>query len=88
MSCGGNVVRDVDERRLGADPEDDRFHRAGVVIASAEIRQERNDWSSHDADLRYEVWAGFRNRNSRTFVFSRNDSETFSPSNIRMMSRF
>ena len=28
---------------------------------------------------RYGVSAGFRNRNSRTFVFSRNDSETFSP---------
>ena len=32
--------------------------------------------------------AGFLNRNSRTLVFNRNDSATFRPSNIRMMSRF
>ena len=83
-------MRDVDERRVGTDPEHDRFHRAGVVIARAEIGQERNDWSSHDVKpiAVYDVSAGFRNRNSRTLVFSRNDSETFSPSNIRMMSRF
>ena len=34
-------MADVDKRRLGAEPEHDRLHRAGVVIARAEIGQER-----------------------------------------------
>jgi hypothetical protein len=84
----GYVVRDVDARRIGTDPEDDGLHGTGVVIARAEISQERYDWSSHDPVISYGVSAGFRKRNSRMFVFSRNDSETFSPLNIRMMSRF
>ncbi len=39
---GGDIMRDVDERRLGADAEDDAFHRAGVVIPGPEVAEERD----------------------------------------------
>jgi hypothetical protein len=38
-----NLVADVDERRVGADAEDDPLHRAGVVIGGPEVRQQRDD---------------------------------------------
>ena len=37
---GGDVVRDVDERGLGTNPEDHALHRAGVVIPGAEVAEE------------------------------------------------
>ena len=38
-----DVVRDVDERDVGADPDHHALHRPGVVIARAEVAQERDD---------------------------------------------
>ena len=37
-SCGGDVVGDVDERDVGADPEDHALHRPGIVIARCRSR--------------------------------------------------
>ena len=42
-----DVVGDVDERRVGQIPSDDALHRAGVVIARAEVGQQRDDWPRH-----------------------------------------
>ena len=46
-----HVVRDVDERRIGTDPEHDAFHRPGVVIARAEIGQQGDYRSRHAPSL-------------------------------------
>src|SRR5439155_8332674 len=46
-----NVVRDVDERHVGADAERDAFHRAGVMVARAEIGQQCDDRSGHVPSL-------------------------------------
>ena len=43
-----DVVRDVDERHVGTDPEHHALHRPGVVIARAEVAQERDD-GTHEA---------------------------------------
>ena len=42
-----DVVRDVDERRLRADAEHDALHRGDVVVAQAEVGEQRDDRSRH-----------------------------------------
>ena len=42
-----DVVRDVDERRVGADAERDALHRARVVIARAEVGEQSDDRARH-----------------------------------------
>jgi hypothetical protein len=39
----GNVVADVDQRRVGTQPEDHALHRAGVMVRRAEVREQRDD---------------------------------------------
>ncbi len=40
---GGDVVGDVDERRLGTNPQDHALHRPGVVVAGPEVAEKGND---------------------------------------------
>ena len=62
-SCGGDVVRDVDERRVGTDPEHHALHRAGVVIPRAEVRQQGDDrpWPCRDRIAERSDWRNCRN---------------------------
>jgi hypothetical protein len=76
---GGNVVGDVDEGRVRANPQNHPLHRPRVVVLRAEIGEQGNQ-RAHQAR--------FRSRISRVLLFSRNDSDTVRPSNILMMSRF
>ena len=41
------IVRDVDERRVGANSQRDAFHGAGVMVARAEIGKQSNDRPGH-----------------------------------------
>ena len=47
----GNVVADVDERRVGTDAQHDALERAGVMIAGAEIGEECDDGPGHRPGL-------------------------------------
>jgi hypothetical protein len=38
-----DVMGNVDEAGIGAQTQDDRFHRAGVMVAGTEVGQQRND---------------------------------------------
>ena len=54
--AGEHVVRrhlmgDVDERDVGTNPQNHPLHRPGVVIAHAEIGQERDHGAGHAASL-------------------------------------
>jgi hypothetical protein len=47
----GHVVRDVDERRVGANPQRHTLHRAGVVIARAKVGEQGDDRARHRSSL-------------------------------------
>ena len=82
----GNVVADVDQRRVGTHAEHDALEGAGVMIASAEIGEESDGRPGHRAGL--SVAAGLRNNISRTLLFIRNESVTRRSLNSLMMSPF
>src|SRR5262249_3698288 len=54
----GDVVGDVDQRRLGADPQRHALHRPRIVIVRAEVGQQRDDGASHSGSLLRGLGAG------------------------------
>ena len=97
-SCGGDVVRDVDEGDVRADAERDALHRAGVVVARAEVGEQSDDRPGHAFSLSLlafrSAWSvasageAFRKKDLALVVLEQERIRHVEPGNSRRMSRF
>lgn len=67
-----HVVRDIDQRGLGTNPQHDSLHRTDVMVSGTEVGQQGNNRSGHPG----ETCASWRQGNARFLRLSR-DCEGF-----------